>query len=79
MQALPRTPRGRQGKEVASGFTVHSSMVLLDSLDKCDKLEPFLLSLAGYKGLRLHNTSLMEGARAVELADEEGFDIDGAV
>jgi predicted nucleic acid-binding protein len=71
----------RDGKAsgVVSDFSIHSIMVLLDSLKRREKLRTFLASLAGYKGLRVHFTSIAEELRAVELAEREGLDIDDAI
>jgi len=71
----------RDGKisGVVSDFSIHSIMVLLDNLGRRGKLETFLASLTGYRGLRVHTTTLAEELRAVKLADEVGLDIDDAL
>ncbi|AGT36185.1 hypothetical protein N186_09245 [Thermofilum adornatum] len=60
-------------------FSVHSIMVLLDRLNRPEKLKTFLLSLTGYRGLAVHYTSIAEEVRAVELAREKKLDIDDAL
>jgi predicted nucleic acid-binding protein len=60
-------------------FSVHSIMVLLDRLNRPEKLKTFLLSLTGYRGLAVHYTSIAEEVRAVELAQEKKLDIDDAL
>jgi predicted nucleic acid-binding protein len=60
-------------------FSVHSIMVLLDRLNRPEKLKTFLLSLTGYRGLAVHYTSIVEEVRAVELAREKKLDIDDAL
>jgi predicted nucleic acid-binding protein len=71
--------RDGRASGVVSDFSIHSIMVLLDSLKRREKLKTFLASLAGYKGLRVHFTSIAEELRAVELAEKEGLDIDDAI
>jgi len=60
-------------------FSIHSIMVLLDSLNRPEKLKTFLLSLTGYRGLTVHHTSIAEEVRAVELAQKKKLDIDDAI
>ena len=60
-------------------FSVHSITVLLDRLNRPEKLKTFLLSLTGYRGLAVHYTSIAEEVRAVELAREKKLDIDDAL
>jgi len=60
-------------------FSVHSIMVLLDRLNRPEKLKTFLLSLKGYRGLAVHYTSIAEEVSAVELAREKRLDIDDAL
>jgi predicted nucleic acid-binding protein len=71
--------RDGRASGVVSDFSIHSIMVLLDSLKRREKLKTFLASLAGYKGLRVHFTSIAEELRAVELAEREELDIDDAI
>jgi predicted nucleic acid-binding protein len=62
-----------------SDFSIHSIMVLLDSLKRHEKLKAFLASLTGYRGLVVHQTSIAEEVRAVELTEEKKLDMDDAV
>jgi len=60
-------------------FSVHSIMVLLDSLGRRQALRTFLASLAGYRGLHIHFTTLADEIRAVDLAEKHHLDIDDAI
>jgi predicted nucleic acid-binding protein len=71
--------RDGRASGVVSDFSIHSIMVLLDSLKRREELRTFLASLTGYKGLRVHFTSIADELRAVELAEREGLDIDDAI
>jgi len=71
--------RDGRASGVVSDFSIHSIMVLLDSLKRREKLKTFLASLAGYRGLRVHFTTIAEELRALELAEKEGLDIDDAI
>jgi predicted nucleic acid-binding protein len=71
--------RDGRASGVVSDFSVHSIMVLLDSMKRREKLRTFLASLTGYKGLRVHFTTIAEELRAIELAEREELDIDDAI
>jgi len=64
---------------IVTDFTVHSIIVLMDHFKKLDKLKVFLSSLRGYKGLHVYTTSLMDELNAVDIALENGLDMDDAI
>ena len=64
---------------VVTDFTIHSIIVLLDGLRRLKELRAFLASLTAYKGLYVYTTSVAEEVRAVEIAEEEGLDMDDAI
>lgn len=64
---------------IVTDFSVYSLMVLLGKLNRYKELKIFLTSLTGYRGLRVHQTSLAESIKAVELAENEKLDIDDAI
>lgn len=64
---------------IVTDFTVHSIIVLMDNFKKLDKLKVFLSSLRGYKGLHVYTTSLMDELNAVDIALENGLDMDDAI
>jgi hypothetical protein len=76
---FPAMLRDGRASGVVSDFSIHSIMVLLDSLKRREKLRTFLASLTGYKGLRVHFTTIAEKLKAVELAEKEELDIDDAI
>jgi predicted nucleic acid-binding protein len=75
---LESVKTGRE-KAAVTDFTIYSIMIILDSHGKLRELDRFLRSLSAYKGLALYAASLEDKLEAVELADNEEFDIDDAV
>jgi len=71
--------RDGRASGVVTDFSVHSIMVVLDSLGRRQALRTFLASLAGYRGLHIHYTTLADEVRAVDLAERHHLDIDDAV
>ena len=71
----------KTGKERATvtDFTLYSIMVILDSHRKFRELDRFLRSLSAYRGLTLYVASLEDKLEAVDLAENNEFDIDDAV
>ncbi len=69
---------GRE-KAAVTDFTIYSIMVILDSRGKLRELGRFLRSLSAYKGLAIYAASLGDKLEAVELAENNEFDIDDAV
>jgi len=71
----------RDGKTTAivTDFTVHSIIVTMDSLNKLTELRTFLLSLTAYKGLHVHNTSIIDEIKATETAIQNKLDMDYAI
>ncbi len=51
----------------------------MDELNKLNELKKFLLSLTGYKGLHIHQTTLTDEVKATELATAQNLDIDDAI
>ena len=51
----------------------------MDYFRKLDKLKVFLSSLRGYKGLHVYTTSLIDELNAVDIALENGLDMDDAI
>jgi len=76
---LLRLLRDGKVKGVVTDFTIHSIIVLLDSLRRLDKLEIFLSSIRAYKGLYVYPTSIIEEIRAVKISREKGLDMDDAI
>ncbi len=76
---LLRLLRNGKVKGVVTDFTVHSIIVLMDSLGRLDGLEKFLSSMKAYKGLYVYPTSIVEEIRAVRIARERGLDMDDAI
>ena len=66
-------------KAAVTDFTIYSIMVILDGRGKLRELDRFLRSLSAYKGLTLYVASLEDKLEAVDLADNNEFDIDDAV
>ncbi len=66
-------------KAAVTDFTIYSIMVILDSHGKLRELNMFLRSLSAYKGLALYAASLEDKLQAVELAENNEFDVDDAV
>lgn len=64
---------------VVTDFTIHSIIVVMDSLKKLEALKTFLSSLTAYKGLRMLPTSLSIEIEAVKQALSKGLDVDDAV
>jgi len=64
---------------IVTDFTLHSIIVLMDHLKKLDELKIFLSSLRGYKGLHVYTTSLIDEVNAVDVAVENGLDMDDAI
>lgn len=64
---------------IVTDFTIHSIIVLMDHFKKLDKLKIFLSSLRGYKGLHVYTTSLIDELNAVDIALENGLDMDDAI
>ena len=75
---LESVKTGRE-RAAVTDFTIYSIMVILDSQGKLRELDRFLHSLSAYKGLALYAASLEDKLDAVELADNNEFDIDDAV
>lgn len=75
---LESVKTGRE-KAAVTDFTIYSIMIILDSHGKLRELDRFLRSLSAYKGLALYAASLEDKLEAVELADNNEFDIDNAV
>jgi len=69
---------GRE-KAAVTDFTIYSIMIILDGHGKLRELNRFLRSLSAYKGLTLYAVSLEDKLQAVELAENNEFDIDDAV
>lgn len=64
---------------VVTDFTIHSIIVIMDSLKRLEALKTFLGSLTAYKGLRMLSTSLPVEVEAVEQALNKGLDMDDAI
>ncbi len=58
----------KEGKlrALVTDFSVHSIIVIMSSFNRLSGLRRFLLSLRGYKGLFLYNTSLVDEVKAVD-------------
>jgi predicted nucleic acid-binding protein len=77
--AFLESVRTGRDKAAVTDFTIYSIMVILDSRGKLRELDRFLRSLSAYKGLTLYVASLEDKLEAVDLADNNEFDIDDAV
>jgi predicted nucleic acid-binding protein len=71
----------RDGKNsgVITDFTVHSIIVIMDSLNKLQELKTFLLSLPAYKGLHVYYTTIVDEVKATEIAVKQNLDMDDAI
>jgi len=71
----------RDGKKtgIVTDFTVHSIIVAMDSLNKLTELRTFLISLTAYKGLHIHNTSIIDEIKATQIAIQNKLDMDDAI
>ena len=71
----------RDGKKtgLVTDFTVHSIIVTMDSLNKLAELRTFLSSLTAYKGLHIHNTSIIDEIKATQIAIQNKLDMDDAI
>jgi len=71
----------RDGKKqaIVTDFTIHSIIVVMNSLRRLEALKVFLQSLTVYKGLSIFFTGISTEIRAVEYALKKGLDMDDAV
>ena len=71
----------RDGKKMGllTDFSVHSIIVTMSAASRLAELRTFLESLAGYKGLHVYNTSIIDEVKAIENALENKLDMDDAI
>jgi uncharacterized protein len=71
----------KNGKKIGvmTDFSVHSIIVIMDSLNKLKELRTFLLCLTAYKGLKIYRTTVAEEIKATEIAIAENLDMDDAI
>ena len=71
----------RDGRKsaIVTDFSIHSLIVIMDSLNKLNELKTFLLSLQAYKGLQVYHTTITEEINATELATTQKLDMDDAI
>jgi predicted nucleic acid-binding protein len=64
---------------VITDFSIHSIIVIMNSLDRLKELRTFLLSLTAYKGLKVYRTSFTDEINAVDIALTQKLDMDDAL
>ncbi|PIU59908.1 hypothetical protein COS86_01755 [Candidatus Bathyarchaeota archaeon CG07_land_8_20_14_0_80_47_9] len=71
----------RDGKNsgVVTDFTIHSIIVIMDTLNRLKELKTFLLSLSAYKGLHIYHTTIADEVKATEIAVNQKLDMDDAI
>jgi predicted nucleic acid-binding protein len=71
----------KKGKKIGviTDFSIHSIIVIMNSLDRLKELRIFLLSLTAYKGLKVYRTSLTDEINAVDIALTQKLDMDDAL
>jgi predicted nucleic acid-binding protein len=79
MQEIPITAQRRKITALVTGFTIHSIIVVMDSMNKLTELRTFLFSLTAYKGLHVYNTSITDEIKATETAVQNKLDMDDAI
>ncbi|MFQ5951227.1 MAG: type II toxin-antitoxin system VapC family toxin [Candidatus Geothermarchaeales archaeon] len=64
---------------VATDFSIHSIMLVMDGLGKLPELGTFVASLSAYRGLLVYADTLEDKIRAVSTSQEEELDIDDSI
>jgi predicted nucleic acid-binding protein len=76
---LLRELRDGRKSAIITDFSIHSIIVIMDGLGRLNALKTFLLSLLAYKGLHIHNTTIVDEVKAVEIATKQNLDMDDAI
>jgi predicted nucleic acid-binding protein len=76
---LLRSLRDGKKSSVVTDFTIHSIIVIMDSLSKLNGLKIFLSSLLAYKGLHIYHTTITDEINATEIATQQKLDMDDAI
>ncbi len=71
--------RDGRKRAIITDFSIHSIIVIIDSLHKFDVLKTFLLSLKAYKGLHLYHTTILDEVKAIEIAKDQNLSMDDAI
>lgn len=71
----------RDGKEfgVITDFSIHSIIIIMESLKKKKELRIFLASLTGYKGLSIYDTKIQDELEAIDISLEKNLDIEDSI
>jgi predicted nucleic acid-binding protein len=76
---LLKTLQDGKKSGIVTDFTIHSIIVIMDSLNKLNELKTFLLSLLAYKGLHIHYTTIVDEVKATEISIQQNLDMDDAI
>jgi len=71
----------RDGKKsgIVTDFTIHSIIVVMDSVNRLSELKTFLLSLTAYKGLYVYHTTINDEINAIEIAIQRKLDMGDSI
>jgi len=74
-----RTLRDGRKSAIVTDFSIHSIIVIMDSLGRLEALKTFLLSLLAYKGLHIYNTTITDEVKAIEITNKQKLSMDDAI
>ena len=78
-KTLLKTISAGKVKGILTDFSLYSIMLIMASYKKYSEIKKFLSSLAAYKGLLVYSCTLDDKINCVEIAQNEGLDVDDSI